>query len=199
MSIVNLVSGGLDSTLMAVLAKEEGVVQYPLFINYGQICARMEWKACQAVHRQHRLPQPVYMDINGFGEIIPSGLTNRSLRVNEDAFLPGRNLLFLLVGASYAYSVKASGVSIGLLSEKYRIFPDQTTTFLKSSEELLKSAMGFNLRIMAPLMEFSKQDVLTLAKQKNIQGTYSCHTGKAVPCGHCVSCMEFKKTDITRR
>jgi 7-cyano-7-deazaguanine synthase in queuosine biosynthesis len=36
MSIVTLVSGGLDSTLVALLARDEGLEQYPLFVDYGQ-------------------------------------------------------------------------------------------------------------------------------------------------------------------
>ena len=44
MSFVNLVSGGLDSTLVGVMAKEEGVEHFPLFIDYGQRAARKEWE-----------------------------------------------------------------------------------------------------------------------------------------------------------
>lgn len=104
MSLVTLVSGGLDSTLMSVLAKEEGVTPFPLFVDYGQLCNEHEWEACVYVHKRFELPSPTRMDLAGFGKTIPSGLTNRTLRVNEDAFLPGRNLLFLLAGCSYAYS-----------------------------------------------------------------------------------------------
>src|SRR3989338_9493726 len=106
MSMVTLVSGGLDSTLMALLAKEEGLTQYPLFIDYGQICKDAEWKACSVAHDRYGLPKPSVMNVNGFGKLIASGLTNASLRINEDAFLPGRNLLFLLAGSAYAYQVK---------------------------------------------------------------------------------------------
>ena len=35
MSIVVLASGGLDSTLISVMAEEEGVETFPLFIDYG--------------------------------------------------------------------------------------------------------------------------------------------------------------------
>ena len=45
MAIVTLVSGGLDSSLMAVLANENGNKQFPLFINYGQLGFEQEWKA----------------------------------------------------------------------------------------------------------------------------------------------------------
>ncbi len=47
MSMVTLVSGGLDSTVMAVLAKEEGLTQHPLFIDYGQLGCRRELRACR--------------------------------------------------------------------------------------------------------------------------------------------------------
>lgn len=47
MSIVSLVSGGLDSSLMSVLAKENGNIQYPLFIDYGQLGIQREWESCK--------------------------------------------------------------------------------------------------------------------------------------------------------
>ena len=35
MGIVTLVSGGFDSTLMSLMAHEEGATLFPLFIDYG--------------------------------------------------------------------------------------------------------------------------------------------------------------------
>ncbi len=191
MSIVTLLSGGIDSTLMCLLTKEEGIKQYPLFINYGQLSAKKEWEACQAVHKKYDLPNPVTMNLDGIGQLISSGLTNPIARINEDAFLPGRNLFFLLAGAAYAYQVNAGSVAIGLLNEEYRIFPDQTEEFLLKSEELLSLALGASLKVVAPLMKFSKRDVLRLATARGIEGTYSCHMGKDSPCGICVSCIEI--------
>ena len=190
MSLVTLVSGGLDSTLMAVLAEEEGIRQFPLFIDYGQICKEQELKACLAVHETLGLPSPVIMNVSGFGNLISSGLTDRKKRVNEDAFLPGRNLLFLLAGCAYAYQNNCSAVAIALLLEDSCIFPDQTSEFINKTQELITLAMGRDIRIIAPLMQFSKADVLKLAKKKGIRGTYSCHAGTEKPCGICVSCME---------
>lgn len=190
MSIVTLVSGGLDSTLMAVLIKEEGVKQYPLFINYGQLCKHAEWKACLAVHQKFDLPKPKLMDIKGFGKLISSGLTDPKVRLNEDAFLPGRNLLFLLVGASYAYQTNSNAIAIGLLNEKYHLFPDQTENFIKKAESILNVAMEHRVKVLTPLMQFSKKDVMILSRVKNIKKTYSCHAGANPPCGRCVSCLE---------
>ena len=42
MSIVTLVSGGLDSTLVALLTRDAGIQQHPLFIDYGQRAKTLE-------------------------------------------------------------------------------------------------------------------------------------------------------------
>jgi len=199
MSLVMLVSGGIDSTLMCLLAKEDGIKQYPLFIDYGQLSAKREWKACRAIHIKYGLPQPVLINLQGIGKIISCGLTDPNKRINEDAFLPGRNLMFLVAGAAYAYQVGARGVAIGLLSEEYRIFPDQSEDFLRKCEEVLNIAIGKPIRIIAPLMKFSKSDVIELAKARGIEGTYSCHMGKKEPCGICISCIEIKNANAERR
>ena len=193
MSLVILVSVGIDSSLVALLAKEEGIQQFPLFVDYGQICGEREWKACVTVHRRLGLPKPVRMHLRGYGRLIASGLTNRKMRLYEDAFLPGRNLLFLLAGSAYAYQVRASGVAMGLLSEEFHLFPDQTSEFIAESQALLSSAMGRSIKLVTPLMAFSKREVLAIAKSRGIIGTYSCHAGTRTPCGRCVSCLEVEK------
>ncbi|OKO67466.1 7-cyano-7-deazaguanine synthase [Bradyrhizobium sp. AS23.2] len=192
MSTVTLVSGGLDSTLMARLAQEISLQQHPLFIDYGQRARDAELAACRQAMTQLGLPEPRVAELAGFGELIRSGLTDRSKRTVEDAFTPGRNLLFLLIGAAYAVQVGATAVSIGLLHEETSLFPDQTKAFLSTAEAALKVAMGRPFRVLAPLADFHKSEVVELAKVKGIFGTYSCHVGEEQPCGQCIACREFQ-------
>lgn len=191
MSLVNLVSGGLDSTLIGVLSQEERIEIFPLFIDYGQRAAQREWDTCLSVHEQLSLPTPIRMDLSGFGKLICSGLTSPNLDIKIAAFTPGRNLLFLLVGSAYAYQVGAEAVAIGLLSEQFSLFPDQRSVFLEESERVIEAALGKRIKIVAPLSDFSKADVLRLALEKKISGTYSCHAGTNEPCGQCISCLEL--------
>lgn len=191
MPIVTLVSGGLDSTLMSLMAHEEGVVLFPLFVDYGQLGSAREWTACQLLHDRHGLPEVTRMDISGFGKVITSGITNTAMRINEDAFLPGRNFLLLLCGAAYAYRVQADGVAIGLLNPKDHLFPDQTQEFLYKSEDMIEAMMGKRIAVLAPLIEFTKGDVLAMAGVRGLHDTYSCHAGGAAPCGKCVACVEI--------
>lgn len=192
MSFVSLVSGGLDSTLIGVMAKEEGVVHFPLFIDYGQRAARKEWETCKIVHNSLGLPAPTRMDLSGFGQVIASGLTREALNIKDDAFTPGRNLMFLLMGSAYAYQQGVSSVSIGLLAEEFSLFPDQKPGFVARAESAISAAMGRQIKVLTPLIEFGKADVVRLAQAKGVTGTYSCHAGNSAPCGRCIACLEFQ-------
>jgi len=191
MSIVTLVSGGLDSTLMAILAHEEGIAQFPLFVDYGQIAREREMAACRRVLRGYGVSNIEVIGISGYGAFMSSGLTDASKRVVEDAFTPGRNLMFLLLGAAYAYRVNANAVAIGLLKEDTSLFPDQTENFVRLAELTLSAALGRAIKVLTPLRAFSKADVVQLAHSKGVAGTYSCHVGGEEPCGRCIACREF--------
>jgi len=193
--IVTLVSGGFDSTLMSLMAQEEGVELFPLFVDYGQLGADKEWEACKLLHEKHGLPSVTRMDLSGFGKIIPSGITDPRLRINEDAFLPGRNLLFVLAGAAHAFKVQANGVALGLLDPAQHLFPDQTLEFAEACEAMIETAMGRRIRVLTPLIEFSKSDVLAMAEARGLTGTYSCHAGGETPCGVCVACVEITSAE----
>lgn len=192
MSIVTLVSGGLDSTLVACLAKEEGVHQFPLFIDYGQRARDRELAACRLAMASLALPEPEVAELSGYGRLIRSGLTDTGLHVIEDAFTPGRNMLFLLTAAALAMQKMADAVSIGLLHEETSLFPDQTSAFLADAEQMIERCMGRRIRVLAPLALFHKHEVVELAQSKGISSTYSCHMGGVTPCMNCISCNEFK-------
>ena len=176
---------------MAALAHDEGLKQFPLFIDYGQRSRDQELTACRNAMTILELPDPMVVALGGYGALIKSGLTDSSLHVVEDAFTPGRNMLFLLTASAYAYQVKADGVAIGLLNESTSLFPDQTSTFLNAAERILNLTLGREIKCLAPLSKFHKSDVVALAASKSIANTYSCHTGDREPCGKCIACKEF--------
>jgi len=191
-STVVLLSGGLDSCLMSVLNKECGVEQKPLFINYGQLNFEKEYGAAIEHTRKFNLSKPVLIDISGFGKVITSGLTDSNKNIVDEAFLPGRNMLFLLIGSSYALQNGCSSVSIGLLKEETAIFPDQTDDFILLAEYAISKALDKKIKVVTPLRDFYKGDVIALAREKGIYDSYSCHAGGDIPCGECISCVEFK-------
>jgi len=173
------------------MAKEAGIIQHPLFIDYGQLSRNFEWVACRRICRRFDLPTPVRIDVSGFGKTISAGITSRAMRLVEDAFLPSRNLLFVVLAGAFAYKLNADGVCIGLLTERDHIFPDQTRHFLNSAQAILQEAMDCDIKIVAPLIELSKVEVLRLAAVKGIRSAYSCHRGLRRRCQKCISCREY--------
>jgi 7-cyano-7-deazaguanine synthase len=178
------------------LIKEEGLTQFPLFVNYGQLNLDREYDACVRNFEKLALPQPKRVELPGYGDSFPSGLTNRKLQIREEAFLPGRNLLFLMCAAAYATEVKARSIAIGFLDERLSLFPDQRRAFVDAASEILGHAMSTTFSILTPFISMSKAEVLAIARAKGISNTYSCHSGGSSPCGACIACLEFKGLEV---
>jgi len=189
LKIVVLASGGVDSSVMMFLLKKEGHEVLPLFVDYGQLAGQREWASCRAVCNFLNLA-PTRIDISGFGKSIPSGITDEKLDIEKQAFLPTRNLLFLTVGAAYAYSQSAYGVAIGILANP--IFPDQTKEFIITAEKTIRTALGSDIVVLAPLISLDKRDTLNLAIKYKlpIDLMSYCHSKAEKPCGSCISCKE---------
>ncbi|MFW6196249.1 MAG: 7-cyano-7-deazaguanine synthase [Thermoplasmatota archaeon] len=193
MSVVCLVSGGIDSLVMSKFLEKEGEEILPIFIDYGQLANSKEWHACKIVFDKVDLPQPTKIDLSGFGNIFKSGITDSNKDIYDDAFIPGRNLLFLTVAASYAYINNLNKIAIGLLSEENHMFPDQTEEFIVNANVAVNSALNTQFTILTPLINFTKDEVIKLAEdfELPLELTYSCHQGKEKYCGDCVACKEI--------
>ncbi len=189
MQVVVLSSGGLDSSLTMFLLKGQEIEVYPLHINYGQLAEAKEWTSSKRVCRALGIRPPERIDLSGL-RMFPSGLVNSKLDIHDDAFLPTRNLIFLVVGAGYAYSKGLDAVVIGLVANP--IFPDQTPVFVARAEDAISEALGRRVKILAPLIQLDKREVILLAEKHglDVSLTYYCHRGSDRPCGVCISCKE---------
>ena len=56
---------------------------------------------------------------------------------------------------------------------------------------MIGRCMGRSIRVLAPLADFTKADVVALAKEKGLGETYSCHMGGPEPCNGCIACNEY--------
>ena len=143
---VCLASGGLDSVVCLHLLRQQGIKALPVFVNYGQRNLKKEFGSLVANLKSAKFPMPVVINVSGFGKVIKTGLTDPRKRVLEDAFTPNRNLLFLLLAASVAFSRGISFIVLGFLSEKTAIFPDQSDRFLSVARDAIKESLGAELR-----------------------------------------------------
>jgi 7-cyano-7-deazaguanine synthase len=189
MAVVPIVSGDIDSLVMCKILNNEMQEQHPIFIDFGQISNEEEWESCRNVFKRCNLPPPEKIDLSGYCRSIESDVNGDCKASYINAFLPGRNLMSLMAAASYAYQRGIKIIAIALLSEKIQPFPDQTEEFLVNANFAINSAFGDYITILTPLINFTKSDIINIAKWYGlpIEDTFCCHPGRNGICKNCTA------------
>ena len=211
MKAVVLVSGGADSATCLALARARKREVYALSFDYGQrhrielaFARRLARRFGCAEHRVVRVELPARGG---------SALTSRALAIPKRGlrprripvtYVPARNALFLAHALSWAETVGAREVWIGANIDDYSGYPDCRPAFLRAFERMANlgtaaGVRGRKFRIVAPLLERSKVEILRLGHSLGLdyRWTLSCYDpGKrGKPCGSCDSCRIRDKAE----
>lgn len=199
---VIILSGGLDSTTCMGIAQHAGYTLYPLTFNYGQRHDREVACARQVAHHyQVDLHKVVHLDF--LREIGGSALTDPHLEIPQTGvgeeipitYVPGRNLMFLSLAASYAEVIQAQAIYIGVNALDYSGYPDCRPEFIEAVQSTLTvgtkaGVVGKPIQIQAPLLHWTKAEIIRQGMQLHVpyELTTSCYLGEDVACGTCDSC-----------
>ena len=207
---VVLLSGGLDSTTAAALARREGYELYALTVRYGQVHAA-EIEAARRVALALGVARHVELDVDlrafggssllGEGEIPKSNnpITNNSITnpAIPTTYVPARNTILLSLALGWAEVVAAERIVIGVNAIDYSGYPDCRPEYLSAFEYLATLATragvgGRVIRIWAPLQSLTKAGIIRLGAELGVDYalTHSCYEPLADgrPCGRCDSC-----------
>jgi 7-cyano-7-deazaguanine synthase len=202
---VVLLSGGLDSTTAAALARREGWELYGLTVLYGQIHAR-EIDAARRVAAALGMARhaELAVDLAAFGgsALTGEGDIPKDRRLDEpgipSTYVPARNTVLLSLALAWAEVVEAERIVIGVNALDYSGYPDCRPEFIAAFEYLASLATragvsGRPLWIWAPLQHLSKAAIIRLGTELNVDFglTHSCYDPRpdGTPCGHCDSCL----------
>lgn len=199
MKAVALLSGGLDSTVLASYLKAVGYDVEALTILYGQRHAR-EVEAAAAVaanlgvpHRVVELPvgQLLRSTLTGHGEV-PAGTYKEAI---ASTVVPARNAILLSVAYGYAVSIGADLVAYAAHATDGPHYPDTTPEFVAKMSAALQEGTGTKVRIEAPFVCLQKHQIVKLgaALGAPLEITWSCYRGGDKHCGVCPTCVERKK------
>jgi 7-cyano-7-deazaguanine synthase len=199
---VILVSGGLDSTTVLAMARQEGLDCYTLSFDYGQR-HRAELAAAERVSAamgvaEHKV---VHLDLDTIGG---SALTDLAIAVPEEetegipvTYVPARNTVFLSIALGWAEVLEARHIFIGVNAVDYSGYPDCRPEFIRAFETTANLATragveGEPLAIHTPLMDLGKGEIIErgLALGVDYSLTVSCYqaTEEGMACGRCDSC-----------
>jgi 7-cyano-7-deazaguanine synthase len=201
---VLLLSGGLDSYTAGAIAREDGYELYALTIRYGQVHAReieSARRVAAALPAARHLELDVPLSQIGGSSLVGDGAipTDRSLDDGAipSTYVPARNTVFLSLAMAWAEVLGAEAIVIGVNALDYSGYPDCRPEFLRAFERVAALATragveGKPLRILAPLLELSKADIVKrgLALGLDYGMTLSCYDPgpNGQPCGRCDSC-----------
>jgi 7-cyano-7-deazaguanine synthase len=219
MRAVVLLSGGLDSTTAAALARREGWELYGLTLRYGQVHAR-ELEAARRIAATLGFVKHVELDVDlrafggssltGDGAIpkdraldATGGSSNNPIAQLPDSpipstYVPARNTVFLSLALAWSEVLDAERIVIGVNALDYSGYPDCRPEFIAAFEYLASLATragveGRPLRIWAPLQHLTKAGIIRVGLDLGLDYglTHSCYDPgpDGRPCGRCDSCQ----------
>lgn len=200
---VVLLSGGLDSTTCAYIAKHEGYAIHALSFDYGQRLVREINSARQVAETVGALEHIVMkfgLDLWGGSALtsdidIPTGHSEVPPEIPV-TYVPGRNMIFLSFGLSYAEAIGAEAVFIGVNAIDYSGYPDCRPEFVNAMQNAANvgtkaGVEGHGIQIKTPLLNLTKAEIIKLGHSVGVDYslTWSCYAGGDTPCQTCDSCM----------
>lgn len=203
---VVLVSGGLDSSTVLAMAREQGYACYALSFDYGQrhrceldVAAKLA-TALGAV--EHKL---ISLNLDSIGG---SALTDSAIPVPQSdstadaggipvTYVPARNTIFLSLALGWAEVLQAGHIFIGVNAVDYSGYPDCRSEYIAAFEQMANLATkaaveGQRLQIETPLIHLSKAEIIAEGRRLGVDYamTVSCYAPDAngLACGRCAAC-----------
>ena len=208
---VCIISGGMDSTVTAHIARQHHNRLWLVSFDYGQKHSKeLDYAIAQAatlrVAGHFIIPLPIKELLSS------SALVNEDMKVPEGHYahesmkstvVPNRNSIMLNIAASLVMVKEAEALYIGVHAGDHPVYPDCRPQFLNALQHTLKIANeGFihkDFRIVAPFLYSYKSDIVQVGEELGVrwEKTWSCYKGGAIHCGRCSTCVERKVAFLT--
>jgi 7-cyano-7-deazaguanine synthase len=205
---VVLLSGGLDSTTVLAIAKQQGFDCHALSFRYGQRHS-VELERAKDVALSLRASNHVIVDfdLRQFGGSaltanigVPKGRSVSDMAKGiPDTYVPARNTIFLSFALAQAETLGASDVFIGVNALDYSGYPDCRPEYIDAFERMsnLATKAGVegrqHLKIHAPLIHLTKAQIIRTGLELGLDYsmTSSCYDPgpEGKPCVACDSCQ----------
>ncbi|MDP3844189.1 MAG: 7-cyano-7-deazaguanine synthase QueC [Oxalobacteraceae bacterium] len=211
-----LFSGGQDSTTCLAWALSHYAKVETIGFDYGQrhrieLTVRptvLQQLRAQSTDWDSKLGADHLIDLGLLGKISDTALTQDvAIAMQENGlpntFVPGRNLLFMMVAATVAYRRGLDVLVGGMCETDFSGYPDCRDDSMKALQVALNLGMATRLKIDTPLMWIDKRQTWELAQDLGGQKlvdlirseTHTCYLGQrgtlhdwGYGCGTCPAC-----------
>lgn len=204
--VINLMTGGIDSPLMAcVLMETYHLKLYPLFLRWGQYNLENEEEALDYFTELYLKNYPKLF--NRPKKVKASIPINEFLTKTKDIVVL-RNLTFAIHAVHYAdYLEETQGIKIRTIfsssvASDGRAVPDSTLIAIRATNlSICLNESDFSWQYTSLALEktlgfyFYKDFLIKFARQHGVpvEKTWSCYQGGKIHCGECLPCQGRKE------
>lgn len=194
--VVLMYSGGVDSTVAGLMLQEQGKDVYPLFIDYGQSSVIAERQLVENVPVQLGFQPTQVVETDLLKKLTKSKLLGEESKDDSDAWVPGRNTLFMVIAGIFAEQIDGDGIAIGYMLDDNFVFGDNDYFHHKGMEEVLSKSFLRPMQVFLPTRSLTKKDLLKrLTDAGMLDLTVSCwnarvEDSKIITCQECANCQE---------
>jgi 7-cyano-7-deazaguanine synthase len=195
-----LLSGGLDSTVSAAIAKQRTRPLFALTVDYGQLAAKMEIAAsrriCQSLKIRHKVVKlPFFKEFSKLILLRGKKKNIKRFKKIEDVWVPNRNGLFINIAACFAEYYDAKIIVTGFNQEEAQEFPDNSERFLQAVNRCLGYSTLNRVVVRSYVLRNTKKEIYKLGVRYKapLDQVYSCYLGGKNMCGKCASCKKLIK------
>ncbi len=204
---VVLLSGGLDSTTVVAMAREQGFSVCALSFDYGQK-HKVELDAARRIAGQLGVQRHaiVKVDLGSFGgsalttdAAIPKSRSVEAIGTGIPVtYVPARNTVFLALALAWAESLGATDIFIGVNALDYSGYPDCRPEFIRAFEAMANlgtkiGVEGRRIRIHTPLIAMTKRQIIEEGLKLGVDYgmTITCYDPAEAGegCGECDACL----------
>jgi len=201
MKAVCLLSGGMDSSTLAYVARSNGYDILALHLNYGQRTEGKELACARKIAALLDARAFVEINLDYFTKFGASSLTDKKITIEEfdparahvpNTYVPFRNANLLAIATSFAEARGADAIFIGVQALDYSGYPDCRPDFIEAFQNLINLGTKETTKItlFTPFIHMTKTDILKTGLKLGVpyEHTWSCYRNEGRACGTCGSC-----------
>lgn len=197
---VVLASGGMDSCVTTAIAALDSELAM-LHVSYGQRTAAREARAFSEIADHFGARRRLSASIGYLAEIGGSSLTDHRIEVGRadlaatgipSSYVPFRNAHLLAIATSWAETIGARRIYIGVVAEDSSGYPDCRPEFRDAFQRVIETGTRpeTSIEIVTPIISLRKSQIVRRGVELGapLHLTWSCYRDNDLACGDCDSC-----------
>ncbi len=208
-----LMSGGLDSTVLAHMMDGPRTANVGLFAYYGQKHTKeVDCAKWQASKMNMPLMEVDLGTVFTFNPDVSSLLMDSKTPIVHEAYfkqangrpvstyVPFRNGLLLSYATAVALQIGCNQVAYAAHADDAAgsAYPDCSISFAEAMNQAIRHGTSGLVTLYAPFIRMSKADIVKIGVRCGVDfsHTWSCYEGNSAPCGACGTCIDRRNAFI---